>query len=690
MLALMLLSVSGCRYKERRDLERNRYFAEIVKRTDSLQIGDDQFFEQNLMSNPHPEVRRWCALGLGRIGDPEALPLLFRALRHGDPELRAMAAFAIGEIEDRGRLAERALTPDPEAIAELTRSLDDSSTAVQMRAVEALGKTGSHAEAAQIVQRLQPFVSYQRPVERAYLQLAITALVRLNDPVAARTIEKLAGASDPEIRRRALDALARLRIASILCIQSLKHPDPYVRASAARALGATGDREKASLLFPLLSPQTPLAIRIGAVDALGNLKNPAAIPWIRSALHAAPIQDNRPDQQQFAVAAATALGEIGSQEAEETLAMLLDGFRPAAHEALVALARITRTTNDPQRFFRLAKRSRFLDQAGAPAWIEAMFQLGGPAAKSELNEMLARALEGASKKQSRTVALILKSLARVDPRGVQASVAALFELHDPEILRAAAEVYEPETGSPAPWAPVAQAFRKAGASESSLAQSAILTRLSPWTNEAPVIELLQETLNRKDGRLRTVSAALLRQAGTLEGDGPQGSSFKSATEALWQALAADRRNTTIVWVETTRGNLEIELFREDAPTTVAEFLMMVRGEAYDRLEIDQVAPSSLVSARALRNRSAADRLDGNEINARHFTRGSVGMTPPTMASPESRLFIALSPQPFMDGESICFGRVINGLKTADSLVPGDRIMRIRVIKDKITARRVRP
>lgn len=685
---LLLLSFSGCRYKERRDLERNRYFAEIAGRTDSLRIGDDRFFEKNLLGNPHPEVRRWCALGLGRIGDPEALPLLYRALRLGDPELRALAAFAIGEIEDRGRLAERAIPPDPRATAELTRSLGDRSTAVQMRAIEALGKTGTHAEAEQIVRRLHPFVSNQLPVEGAYLQLAITALVRLNDRAAAPTIEKLAGASDPEIRWRALDALTRLETPSAVCIENLRRPDPRVRASAARALGAIGHPENARLLLPLLSPEAPLAVRIGALEALGKLKNPAAIPWIRSALQAAPIQANRPDQQNFAIAAARTLGEIGSKEAEETLTMLLDGFRPAAHEALVALARIER--NNPQQFFLVARKQRFMDQAGTAAWIEAMSQLGGPEAAVELKEMLAQTLGSASGRQSRTVALLLGSLSRIDRVGAQELASALLESHDPEILRAAAEAYEPGTGSPTPWAPVAQAFRNAGASGPSLAQSAILSRLSPWVNEAPVARLLRESLNQNGAGVRMVSAALLRRAGALQTVDTSGTPSESTTEALWQVLAANRRNTTIVWVETTRGNMELELFREDAPTTTAEFLMMVRSESYDGLELDRVAPSSLVSGKALRSQSAADRLDGNEVNARQFVRGSVGMTPPTIASPESRLFIALSPQPFMDGESICFGRVIKGMKTADSFVPGDRIKRIRVIKDKITARRVRP
>ena len=169
ILILLLLPLTACgRYKARKALQKVQYFAEILKREDLRALGEDGFFKDNLMGNRDPEVRRWCAIALGRIADPRALPLLYGALHTGDAGVRAASAFAIGEIEDREILDLRCSVPDPRALLELFRLLDDSSISVRMRAIEALGKTGSRAEAADIVRRLERF-SYSGSASRMHI-----------------------------------------------------------------------------------------------------------------------------------------------------------------------------------------------------------------------------------------------------------------------------------------------------------------------------------------------------------------------------------------------------------------------------------------------------------------------------------------------------------------------------------------
>jgi cyclophilin family peptidyl-prolyl cis-trans isomerase len=45
----------------------------------------------------------------------------------------------------------------------------------------------------------------------------------------------------------------------------------------------------------------------------------------------------------------------------------------------------------------------------------------------------------------------------------------------------------------------------------------------------------------------------------------------------------------------------------------------------------------------------------------------------------SQFFIALSPQPHLDGRYTVFGRVSEGMAAARALVEGDRIVRARVL-----------
>jgi peptidyl-prolyl cis-trans isomerase B (cyclophilin B) len=222
LLAAMLLA--GCsRLQAPAERERIKYFAEILKRQELCSIGEDRFFEENLQANRFPEIRQACAMTLGRIQDPKALPMLYGAMHTGDAAVRAASAFAIGEIEDRALLKKKSLAPDPDAIAELRRLLDDSSISVRMRAIEALGKIGSRAEAEEIIRRLQQFSCSGSPDDIAYLEIALTALARLKDPAAAPLMEKYASASDPEIRWRASDALAQLQSPALMS-ESMEPP----------------------------------------------------------------------------------------------------------------------------------------------------------------------------------------------------------------------------------------------------------------------------------------------------------------------------------------------------------------------------------------------------------------------------------------------------------------------------------
>jgi len=398
ILILLLLPLSACgRYKARKALQKVQYFAEILKREDLRAIGEDGFFKENLTGNHDPEVRRWCAIALGRIADPRALPLLYGALHAGEAEVRAASAFAIGEIEDRELLDLRCSVPDPRAQFELFRLLDDSSVTVRMRAIEALGKTGSRSEAADIVRRLEHFSYSGSAVENAYLSTAITALSRLGDPAAIPFLERFSGVRDPEIQRRALEA--RIRV-----------------------------------------------------------------------------------------------------------------------------------------------------QTGA--------------------------------------------------------------------------------SSPQP-----------------------------------------------ANTVQNTGAASLSPCGTKTSEEPEGGSI---TDAVSYALAAYRKNSTIAQIETTRGTIEIELFREDAPVTAERFAAMAKRGVYNDTEFTKTTPFEVIESGNPMEWPGLSRTIRSEVNMRPFERGSIGMALAKGGSDAGKFFIALAPQPYLDGINTCFGHVLSGIQVADRLAPGDRIRRVTI------------
>jgi hypothetical protein len=110
-----------------------------------------------------------------------------------------------------------------------------------MRALEALGKTGSHSEAAEIVRRLDHFSYNGSPIERAYIGFAITALARLNDPVALPALSRLENAGDSDFRGRTSEALAILRNATSTPVTAANTGSPGSKPVPLPGLNGIGD-----------------------------------------------------------------------------------------------------------------------------------------------------------------------------------------------------------------------------------------------------------------------------------------------------------------------------------------------------------------------------------------------------------------------------------------------------------------
>jgi peptidyl-prolyl cis-trans isomerase B (cyclophilin B) len=686
LLILWLLPLVSCgRYQARDELVRNQSFVEILKREDRRWIGEDGFFDYNLLANPYPEVRQWSAIALGRIACPASLPLLYKALHTGDAAARAASAFAIGEIEDREAIKEEYLDPDPDAVVELVRLLDDRSITVRMRAIEALGRIGSHSEAAAIVRQLEIFHFGGMPAERAYLDASITALARLGDPAVETVLERFADTNDSEIQCRALDALIRIQAkkARPLFAKNLKNPNPEIRSYAARGLGITGDPDLATMLLPLLPPRsgeadtsTPLSVRFSALQSLGELKNPVAIPSIEAALFADPIDHEHPDQITFAIEAAAALGRIGSDAGLSVLLPLLKISGPVGSNAVIALAKILK--EDPERFFDLVDPSQFTDPAALPAWTEAMVELGGPDAVEELERNLVKTLKQDGPAKTEVLPLILTALAKAGAPDLQDILAPFLRSRNAALLSAAIAAYRPTPGAKAPWNTIIQAFAASAASGNIQARLEILSHLKPWIHKESVQQLMRSALKDPERSVRLASAALLRKSGVTGIAENTGPSKRTVTDAFCRALAATRKNSTIARLETDRGTIEIELFREDAPFTVANFALMVTGGAYNGMEFELVAPLNLIEGRSPRSMRGGSRTIAGEVNMRPFDRGSVGMARAGVYSETNSFFISLAPLPYRDGIYTCFGRVVSGMQVADRIASGDHIRKISI------------
>jgi cyclophilin family peptidyl-prolyl cis-trans isomerase len=141
-----------------------------------------------------------------------------------------------------------------------------------------------------------------------------------------------------------------------------------------------------------------------------------------------------------------------------------------------------------------------------------------------------------------------------------------------------------------------------------------------------------------------------------------------------------RAQIRIVRLETARGAILIRLGH--APHTADNFVKLVHAGFYDGLRFHRVVPDFVVQG-------GDPRGDGSggpgwtipcEINATPYREGTVGMALSGLDTGGSQFFIALSPQPHLDGKYTVFGEVVEGMPVVRALGEGDRIVHAMLVQ----------
>lgn len=131
-------------------------------------------------------------------------------------------------------------------------------------------------------------------------------------------------------------------------------------------------------------------------------------------------------------------------------------------------------------------------------------------------------------------------------------------------------------------------------------------------------------------------------------------------------------------IETAKGNLVLELFAADAPTTVNNFVFLVREGFYDGVTFHRVIPGFMAQA----GDPAGDGTGGpgyrfgDEFSDRTHGAGALSMANAGPSTNGSQFFITYAPQPHLDGRHSVFGRLVGGADVLESLVNGDVMIRV--------------
>lgn len=146
-----------------------------------------------------------------------------------------------------------------------------------------------------------------------------------------------------------------------------------------------------------------------------------------------------------------------------------------------------------------------------------------------------------------------------------------------------------------------------------------------------------------------------------------------------------RGDLPVVTIETVKGTITLELFEDDAPNTVANFIALAEKGYYDGLTFHRVIEDFMIQ-------SGDPKGDGtggpgysirDEINPRSHKRGALSMA--KTDAPDtggSQFFITHKPTPWLDGKHTVFGQVTEGMEVVDAIEQGDKITKVTVVSKR--------
>jgi peptidyl-prolyl cis-trans isomerase B (cyclophilin B) len=136
-------------------------------------------------------------------------------------------------------------------------------------------------------------------------------------------------------------------------------------------------------------------------------------------------------------------------------------------------------------------------------------------------------------------------------------------------------------------------------------------------------------------------------------------------------------------IETKKGNIELVLFEEDAPNTVANFEELANKGFYDGLTFHRVIPDFVIQGGCPKGNGTGGPgyTIKCEINPNKHVTGAISMAHAGKDTGGSQFFIAHSPQPHLDGVHTVFGKVTKGMEVVNAVKAGDVMTKVRVIEE---------
>ena len=680
-------------------LAQNAVQLRIMKAEDERRWDTDL---KELLANSNPAIRKRAALAAGRIGNEDSVAALSNLLQQDkDTDVRAMAAFAIGEVE---------AASGAEPLLAVLKNTSEP-LMVRARAIEALGKIAGALPRDQEARRLElgaaileALKSETATSDRLTAILGLTAALRSRPANAGPIVAKFLAHPDARVRADAGNTLARLRLKD--GNEQLRKlldsdADPTVRANAARVLGATEDKASFDAILKHALEDPDSRVRVSAIRSLALLKDDSVADKLVVRGLGLFVQGKSPKAAEIneVLEITTTLGRLlalkDHERALNWLAALRDDLDLTAPEVEIAVARM-----NPAEYVRQFQPSmkplpgeldntNWRSVSAIAAGLRELATLPDSVKnKAELmasaESLLRKMLEYRNMKVRADVHVeyaipdVLGAFAAFKPKDLREVLLKYFNDSDVIVRGTAADLLGDLPPSEENTRALITALARAANDPFNDATLSILDSLGKQKSAA-ANEAIKTALDSRDHLVRRRAVALLKTNGAGDFSSRIGTVQTENTAADYRrALARVGRKVRAV-VTTTKGSFTMELLPEAAPLTVDNFVQLAQRSFFNGITIHRVVPNFVIQ-------DGDPRGDGNggppnhqircEINEVPYDRAAVGMALSGKDTGSSQWFVTHSPQPHLDGGYTVFGRVVAGMDVVDSIIRGDVIKSI--------------
>lgn len=149
-----------------------------------------------------------------------------------------------------------------------------------------------------------------------------------------------------------------------------------------------------------------------------------------------------------------------------------------------------------------------------------------------------------------------------------------------------------------------------------------------------------------------------------------------AKEQAIRAAEAKADDLPRVMFKTSKGDVVIELFENEAPQATANFITLVKDGFYNGVSFHRVLPQFMAQGGDPKGDGSGGpgysiRCECYQPNYRHHFRGSLSMAHAGRDTGGSQFFLTFLETPHLDGKHTIFGRVIEGMDVLGELQKRD-------------------